>query len=356
MKFNKLALCFVLLLAASTCFAQMYTVTDLGTLGGSWSMATGVNNLGQVTGRSEVLNSYGLLRAHAFLWTKNGGMQDLGTLPDSYNDFLFSSGGQAVNDLGLVAGSSWWSRSQDHAFIWSRNSGIQDLGTPPGLYGDTHAHGINIFGQVVGAAAEITGGAYPHAFLWTKAGGMQTLGNLPGGLYSAAYGINNLGQVVGAAGTNIPEVLEYELTHAFLWTKRNGMEDLGQWHAVAINNFGKIVGGGGYWSGTYPGVAVSWTRSQGLQPLDSLPGATSSQASAINDFGQIVGTTNSDPYTSHATLWSPRSGVWDLNNLISPNSGWVLYEATGINAWGQIVGNGTLNGQNHGFLLTPNLP
>jgi hypothetical protein len=43
----------------------------------------------------------------------------------------------------------------------------------------------------------------------------------------------------------------------------------------------------------------------------------------------------------------------DLNTLIRPNSGWVLTAATDINVWGQIVGSGMLNGQAHGFLLTP---
>ncbi|MFZ0279277.1 MAG: hypothetical protein WA254_02780 [Candidatus Sulfotelmatobacter sp.] len=43
----------------------------------------------------------------------------------------------------------------------------------------------------------------------------------------------------------------------------------------------------------------------------------------------------------------------DLNTLISASSGWVLNSATDINVWGQIVGEGTLNGAPHGFLLTP---
>jgi len=42
----------------------------------------------------------------------------------------------------------------------------------------------------------------------------------------------------------------------------------------------------------------------------------------------------------------------NLNDLINSSSGWQLYTATGINAKGQIVGQGTLNGQEHGFLLT----
>jgi len=41
----------------------------------------------------------------------------------------------------------------------------------------------------------------------------------------------------------------------------------------------------------------------------------------------------------------------DLNTRIDA-TGWVLREATGINGKGQIVGNGTLNGVQLGFVLT----
>jgi len=43
----------------------------------------------------------------------------------------------------------------------------------------------------------------------------------------------------------------------------------------------------------------------------------------------------------------------DLNNLIPPNSGWSLSVAYAINKSGQITGQGTINGEQHGFLLTP---
>jgi hypothetical protein len=43
----------------------------------------------------------------------------------------------------------------------------------------------------------------------------------------------------------------------------------------------------------------------------------------------------------------------DLNNLIDSASGWVLSRASGINAFGQIVGQGTIGGNTHAFLLTP---
>jgi hypothetical protein len=42
--------CLGLLFASSTCLAQQYTVTDLGTLGGTYSSASGIHASGQVVG------------------------------------------------------------------------------------------------------------------------------------------------------------------------------------------------------------------------------------------------------------------------------------------------------------------
>ncbi|MDX1252485.1 MAG: DUF11 domain-containing protein [Gammaproteobacteria bacterium] len=51
--------------------------------------------------------------------------------------------------------------------------------------------------------------------------------------------------------------------------------------------------------------------------------------------------------------WELTNNMQDLNGLIPANSGWVLFNASGINNAGQIVGWGAFNGQIHGFLLTP---
>jgi probable HAF family extracellular repeat protein len=331
--------------------AQVYRTTDLGTLpGGSYSYATGLNNLGQVSGFAEVVNSFGILCTHAFLWTKNGGMQDLGTAHNDFDDQeeFFNSRATGLNDFGAVAGWSWINLSQDHAILWSSN-GLQDLGDlPHGM--SSYARSINLFGQVVGGSSEFPGNSnteFGHAFLWTRTGGMQALGTLPGGRNSYAYSINNPGQVVGSSNTEAIDGAPQ--THAFLWTKRNGMVDLGEWNAAAINNLGTVVGNNG-------SHAVTWTSKKGVRDLGTLPGGTGSAGLAINDFGEVVGWSNSsaDLSTSHAALWWKHSAVWDLNSLIAPGSGWVLNTATGINFWGQIVGTGTIDGQNHAFLLTPN--
>jgi len=56
---------------------------------------------------------------------------------------------------------------------------------------------------------------------------------------------------------------------------------------------------------------------------------------------------------THAFILAKTAKMQDLNDLISPGSGWVLNHASAMNLAGQIVGFGTLNGAVHAFLLTP---
>src|SRR2546421_6089887 len=81
-----------------------YAITDLGTLGGTFSRADAINNSGQVVGEANTTVT-GVW--HAFLWTPGGTngvagnpqMQDLGTLSGFAN-----SEALAVNVAGQVAG------------------------------------------------------------------------------------------------------------------------------------------------------------------------------------------------------------------------------------------------------------
>src|SRR6185503_8338083 len=57
-----------------------YTLTDLGTLGGSTSGALAINEAGQVVGLASIA---GDVENHAFVW-EGGVMTDLGTFGGSY--------------------------------------------------------------------------------------------------------------------------------------------------------------------------------------------------------------------------------------------------------------------------------
>jgi probable HAF family extracellular repeat protein len=100
---------------------------------------------------------------------------------------------------------------------------------------------------------------------------------------------------------------------------------------------------------------VLWGKTKGsMLDLGVLPEGSLSAAEGINNAGQVVGASDFSGRL-HAFVWSPSTGMLDLNSLIPANSGWVLEFAYAINDLGQIVGYGTLNGQQtpEAFLLTP---
>jgi len=97
----------------------LYSVKDLGTLGGDFSRGSGINNAGQVTGQSAA-SSIGDI--HAFLYS-NGQMKDLGTLGGGLSQ------GNGINNAGQVTGYSSTSTGFTHAFLYS-NGQMMDLGTP----------------------------------------------------------------------------------------------------------------------------------------------------------------------------------------------------------------------------------
>jgi probable HAF family extracellular repeat protein len=310
--FLMLWLCFL----ASPSVAQIYTVTDLGMLpGDSFSAATGINSFGQVVG-------YG---SHAFLWTKAHGMQDLGTLCA-----CGPSWAAAINDLGHVTGGSWIDESDNGAFLWTREEGLQQIVFVGEGQGGL---AINDLDKVAGSTTVEP----PEAFVWEKKSGELNLNTTLGGLGSVASGVNDRGQVVGYYDT------EDGSFQAYLWSEKSGLEDLGEGFANAINFAGNVAGSNS------ANHAFLWTRQAGMKDLGTLPGDDVSSAAAINFFGEVVGTSG-----SRAFLWTPYAGMLDLNKLIPSGSGWALSSATGINISGQIVGNGTINGQQHAFLLTWN--
>jgi probable HAF family extracellular repeat protein len=159
------------------------TPLDLGTLGGSVDVSLpGVGNRGlYINNRSEVVGGSALAgnkTAHAFLWTRDAGMKDLGVLNGDSN-----SGGLAINDRGEVAGVSNDDKGNFRAFLW-RNGLMTDLNTLAPSSSPLFmlfAIGINNRGEIVGYGATKSGDV--HAFLATPS-------NIPYG--SIAFGVEKL--------------------------------------------------------------------------------------------------------------------------------------------------------------------
>jgi probable HAF family extracellular repeat protein len=187
---------------------------------------------------------------------------------------------------------------------------------------------------------------------------MRDLGTL-GGAVSGAAAINARGQVVGYSS-----LLTDSLGHAFLWDSINGMHDLRTLggdgsSASSINVAGQVVGSSEFIPGDNDrSHAFLWDRRDGLQDLGTLPGDTLSAAYAINATGQVVGISATTPGdTPRAVLWDSINGMQDLNDLVPPDSGWTISEASTINAAGQIASTGIASdGSVHGLLLTPDDP
>lgn len=118
---------------------------DLGALGGAYSTAEDINNLGQIVGAAEAIDG----ALHAALWS-NGVATDLGTVGD------FWSNASAINNLGQIVGGVSSGRA-GRALMWNDGS-ILDLNSflDKAAVDDgwvlAWARDINDLGQIVGSA------------------------------------------------------------------------------------------------------------------------------------------------------------------------------------------------------------
>ncbi len=190
--------------------------------GDTVGVAFWINDKGQAVGMSGTCANTQLpgpgASAHAVLW-ENGSVTDLGNLGGTANPALLGVGNAAlaINNRGQVVGTSALSgNTTHHAFLWTWDTGMRDLGTLPGDIVSAGL-GINNRGEVIGNSISPPGlpTGNPHPFLWQD-GVMADLNTLiPAGSplqLLTAFSINDRGQIAGFGVTSGGEV------HAYLAT------------------------------------------------------------------------------------------------------------------------------------------
>lgn len=315
---------------------------------------------------------------------------------------------KAINNTGVIVGSSNTNQYPTTAFLWSSASGLELID------GGTSANTVNDSEQIAGSTIDgafILDGNYRNWSDYGAFGNNQTgevagymvgknpdqprslpynpavyNGNkwevydiarlYPRGTVEGVYADRFILNSINNSGYTVGYKYRYGLagTAAILIDTNGPVNDASDvvylatpygGRAADINNNNMVVGttGSNSSTGEYAYAFLYDYDGDTLINLGTLPvndtefGLTSS-AYDINDLNQVVGhswlvtanTSLNDPAKYHAFLWEDGQ-MTDLNDLPG-TEGWILTRATTINENGDIAGVGLVDGVEHGFLLT----
>lgn len=164
------------------------TLTPLPHSRYAWAAATSSNG-DAIVGTTEKIN----FSLAAWRLTAPDGLEGLGTLGEGFpHPTGISADGETV--------VGWDDTSQDQrAFLWTRAGGMKNLGTYANGGGWTHAHGISADGTtVVGVYASDSNSGYGYkGFTWTAQSGMRLIAPSPKAFFdSEAKAVSADGSVV----------------------------------------------------------------------------------------------------------------------------------------------------------------
>lgn len=310
-------------LAAVTCSAVQYHVSDLGWIGSGYSeiSAFAIADSGMIIG-SGVHSQDGQTYV---VWDEHGTITALQVVG------IYSAASD-INSSGTIVGSANMSNNNPYAVVWNATGAVASI------IGPGFAVGVNESGQILqndqsgylvsnldGTSyrlADILGYRYSvastlsnngyvagygmdmnyrqHPIIWDTQGNGNLMSDVPGSLYAQVYSMNDAGKVVGYA-TN------YTWTSAVVWDVSGSplllpnFDGYGASVAWGINNVGLVVG----YSYSTLSKPVIWNEDGNVSALPLLQGGSSGAAYAINNNGLIVGYSYGADNHMHAVLWEP---------------------------------------------------
>lgn len=300
-----------------------------------------INDATQITARIKCAYSDPKL----VLFDSDGSHREIAMPPDA--DPSGFSAAKAVSDAGHVAGFYSTSSVGRQAFFWNGLGGAHAL--TPGVY--STAQDLTINGLIFGNSPVHT------PVVWYPAGATfsQLELPLPNGFVSAypKGGLNSLGIITGyglrtldGSGGHKPIVWKYGIAQQLGNYFGGAAQDVND-HGTVVGHFVRSTGESGLflWEGGDP---------MDLEEHSPIAPYTHVTVEAINNNGVVVGTFGKDDPECRAMIFSPSSGVHDLNSLIlNDDLPAPLCNAVGINNRDKIVGMYYTSEQPHGYLAQP---
>jgi hypothetical protein len=179
--------------------------------------AVGFSNNGQVICSPDYPDAW----RHAFLWSADRGVEDLGCLGDYAQAY-------AINDTSQVAGTWGADDGRGGLFLWSRDTGMADIGLIQEM---AWPQAINNQGLIAGYCAQHS---LPSVFVWDPTNGYRIIYTAPTFMPGPPnVSLNNNGTVMFAWGDGF-----------YLWDEKTGVQHHVESDSTAydINDSGMVIG------------------------------------------------------------------------------------------------------------------
>jgi hypothetical protein len=310
---------------------------------------SGMNSMGHVVGRvGDCLNpsiSYG------FLWIE--GVMSVLPLPQG----VTSAWHYSINDHGIITGVHLFPGEGYTGFAYDPHTQTYHYLMPrhEGAVATTRssANSVNNQGVIAGMRLYTDPGVTParyNAVIWRpfeEGSPVEDLGDIGVGPNSSPFDISENAMVVGWTGTSSPAIGFFRDTSGktVLIDPDKGADTS---NASAVNETGYVVG-------TTVTISVPmsraylWHQDDGSIIIDPLPGFTSSQGKDINSVKQVLMRSSVTASNIVSTLWQNGSQT-KLQDLVVGDSPPTLREPVSINDSGRVLVR-VINGR--GALLTP---